>query len=188
MKKRYLILLGLLIVSMAVGAKVYAASMDDVIGTYSMKYKDKFWIQGEGTLKDTNSGSCKINADKTFVAIENDDGDTKTYKGKCRVKGNKFIIKETKSLREQIEKKALKPWLKEYVRDQGENIKKIKFKYSKYKITKADITPTDGPDRLKIILNGTVSGNVTGGVGHVVRNFKYKAIVIFGNRTPPGSN
>ena len=185
MKKCYYVLLGLLVISIGAGSLVYAASMDDVVGEYNMKLKDKFWIQGEGNLRDNNTGVGTIKANKTWNLKRNTkEGKVLKYDGKCRVKGNKFIVKKTKSLRNQLEKKALKRWLKLYVRDQGENIKNMKFSYSKYKITKAKITPS-GPSRLKIILHGTLSGNVSGSVGYVVRKFKYQAIVIFGDRTAP---
>jgi len=165
---------------MVVGAQVYAASIDDVIGTYSMKYSNRFWIKGEGTLRDTTFGTIKIKANKEFVAIENDGGDTKTYSGEFSVKGKKFLIEKTNSLRSQIEIKALKPWLEEYVRDEGANINNIKFTYSKYKITKAKIK-SDGPNKLKIILQGTVRGKVSG-EGNVKRKFKYRTTVTFQDR------
>ena len=180
MKKHYFILSGLLIVLMVFGAQANAASMKDVIGSYSMKYVDKVWLQGEGNDVDTNYGSLKIKRSKKFTAIENDDGKRNKYTGKCRVKGNKLLISKTKSLRNQIEKKALKPWLKEYVRDEGASISKIKFKYTKYKITRARIKG-EGPISLKIILQGTVSGKFTG-KGNVKRKFKYQSTVIFLNR------
>jgi hypothetical protein len=182
MKKCYYILLGLLVISIGAGAQVYAASLEDlVIGKYNMKYKNRLWIQREGTLTDTTYGTCKIKADYTFVAIENDGGTTRKYKGKWRIKNDKFTIKATKSFRNQIKNKAIVPWIKEYVKDQGEKITNISIAFSRYKITKAEIT-VDGPDRLKIILNGIVRGHVSGGVGNVKREFKYKADVIFLDR------
>lgn len=187
MKKRNSIICMLLVIFMAFGVQAYAgaASMDDVIGTYySMEFKDKYWIQGEGTLRDNNTGVSVIKANKKWTLKRNTNQGIQKYKGKCKVKGNKFIVKKTKALRNQLEKKALKRWLKLYVQDQGETIANIKFTYSKYKITKAKII-SGGPVSLKIILNGTLSGHVSGGVGKVVRRFKYQAKVIFGNRTAP---
>jgi hypothetical protein len=186
MKKRNSIICVLLVIAMAVCGQANAKSMDDVVGTYyNMKFKDKYWIQGEGTLRDNNTGVGVIKANKKWTLNRNtNEGKVMKYNGKCRVKGNKFIVKKTKVLRDQLEKKALKRWLKLYVEDQGETITNMKFSYSKYKITKAKIK-SGGPVSLKIILQGTLSGNVSGGVGKVVRQFKYEAKVIFGNRTAP---
>ena len=183
MKKHNYIIAAVLVISMVVCGQVYAKSMDDVVGTYySMKFKDTYWIEGEGTLKDNNTGVGKIKANQKWTLKRNTNQGTVNYNGLCRVKGNEFIVKKTKSLRNQLERKALKRWLKLYVEDQGESITNIKFSYSKYKITRARIK-SSGPVQLKIILQGTVTGKVSGGVGKVKRKFKYKAIVYFGNRT-----
>ena len=188
MKKHNSIICMLLVISIAFSVHAYAGapSMDDVVGTYyNMKFNDKYWIQGEGTLKDKNTGVGVIKANKKWTLDRNtNEGKVLKYNGKCKVKGNKFIVKKTKSLRDQLEKKALKRWLRLYVEDQGETITNMKFSYSKYKITKAKII-YGGPVSLKIILQGTLSGNVSGGVGKVVRKFKYEANVTFGNRTAP---
>ena len=170
------------VISIGAGAQVYAASLEDlVIGKYKMKYNNRLWIQGEGTLTDTTYGTCKIKADHTFVAIENDAGTTRKYKGEWRIRNDRFKINATKSFRNQIKNKAIIPWIKEYVEDQGEVITNIRIEFTRYKITKAEITE-DGPDRLKIILNGIVRGHVSGGLGNVRREFKYRAVVIFLNR------
>lgn len=185
MQKHYSIICVLLVLTMAFGVQAYAKSMDDVVGTYySMKFKDKYWIEGEGTLRDNNTGVGVIKADKKWTLDRHTNQGTQKYNGKCSVKGNKFIVKKTKSLRNQLEKKALERWLKLYVEDQGETITGIKFTYSKYKITKAKIN-SGGPVTLKIILQGTLSGNVSGGVGQVMRRYKYQAKVIFRKRTAP---
>ena len=149
-----------------------------------MKFKDKYWIEGEGTLKDNNKGVGVIKANKKWTLNRNTNQGILKYNGKCKVSGNRLIIRRTRSLRDQLEKKALKRWLRLYVEDLGETITNMKFSYSKYKITKAKIE-SGGLVSLKIILQGTLSGNVSGGVGRVVRQFKYEAKVIFGNRTAP---
>ena len=177
MKKRTCMISLLLAVFLFASVQAYAWTYEDVVGTYAVKYEAKFWIQGEGTLKDTTYGSIKIKEDKTFVATENDDGKTKKYKGKCKVKDDKFIVLKTKSLRTQIWNKGIEPWLKSYVRDEGGRITNISKKYSKYKITKADIS-VEGPDKVKIIIHGIVRGNVTD-LGRVSRNFRYITKVIF---------
>ena len=178
-KRTYIIPL-LLVVFIAVSAQAYAWTYQDVVGIYSVKYEAKFWIQGEGTLKDTNYGTIKIKGDKTFVATENDDGKTKKYKGECKVKDDKFIVLKTNSLRTQIWNKAIEPWLISYVEDKGGRITNISKTYSKYKITKADIS-ADGPDNVKIIIHGIVRGNVTD-MGRVSREFRYVTKVIFQDR------
>ena len=183
-KRNYIIFL-FLVVFMAHGAQANAASMQDVVGTYySMKFKDKFWIEGEGTLTDNNTGVGTVKENKKWTLKRNTNQGTLNYNGKCKVKGDKFIVKKTKSLRDQLEKKAIKRWLKLYVEDQGETITDIKVTYSTYKITKAKINP-EGPKSLQIILKGTITGKVSGGVGRVNRKFKYQAKVIFGPRTAP---
>ena len=184
MKKSTYIIPLLLVISMAFGVQAFAKSMDDVVGTYSsMKLKDKYWIQGEATLKDTGSGKGKIKANKKWSLNRKSPQGILKYSGKCSVKGNEFIVKKTKALRDQIEKKTLKRWLKLYVEDQGETITNINFTYSKYKITKAKIK-SQGPVSLKIILHGTLSGKVSG-EGKVKRKFKYESKITFGRRTVP---
>ena len=185
MKKHYSIIGVFLAISMAFVVQAYAESMDDVVGTYYyMKFKDKYWIEGEGTLRDNNTGVGVIKLDKKWFLERNTNQGIQEYNGKCKVKGDKFIVKKTKALRKQLEKKALKRWLELYVEDQGATISGINFTYSKYKITKARVT-SSGPVALKIILQGTLSGKVSGGVGQVKRKYKYQAKVLFGNRTAP---
>ncbi len=176
MKKFYLVLLWLLAISVGVGMPAYAASAKNVVGSYSMKFTDKVWLEGEGTESATNYGNGTLNSNKTFNMTVTSDGH-KTYSGKYRVKKNKLIIKKTKTLRSQIENQVLKPWLIEYVNDEGGNITNINFSYSTYKITKANISQS-GPNKVKIILKGRVSGNVTD-MGYVSRAFKYSVNAYF---------
>lgn len=181
-KKYCAVLVSVLALSLVCGGLSYtmAAPAPTVYGTYNITLNNKVWLSGEGTDSNTTYGTCVIKENKTWKVTEYGiDGKTRNYSGQWRWNsGGKYIrVRELKSLRSAIEKKSLVPWLKNYIRYEfGESITGIKFKYSKYDVTRIRVYDLR-LGSFKIILKGTVSGYVDG--QYHSRSFKYQTKITF---------
>ena len=172
-KKWYGVLACLVLLSIVFGILTYAEAARSVAGTYQVRFQTKVWLQGEGTDTNTTYGTCYIRKNKTWKLTE----EWRKYSGEWRYSGNYIRVRQLKSLRSRIEKQTLKPWLKNYIRNEyGDSVTGIKFSYSTYKISKIKIY-SYRLGSFKIIVKGKVSGYVDG--QYHVRAFKYQSKVTF---------
>ena len=178
MKRWYCLFIGLIVLSIGFTAPAGAASMSDVVGTYSsVTVNARLWLEELGTSTDSHFfQEITIGGNKKFTAWMNGE----RYKGKCKVKKNKLIVKKTNSLRKQFGNKAIKQWIEDWVLSEGSRVSNLRLTYSKFKISKARINAT-GAIKLTINISGTASGNVRG-EGSVRSPYKYRATVFFNGR------
>ena len=178
MKRWYYVLIGLILFSIVFTAPAAAKSMKDVVGTYSsVTVHSRLWVGALGTDTDSHySQTITIGSNKRFTAWI----DGESYKGKCKVKKNKLIIKESKALRKQFGNNAIKPWIRDWVLAEGSSVSNLKLTYSKFNVSKSKINST-GAIELRINISGTARGRVSG-EGNVRTRYKYRVTVVFNGR------
>ena len=177
MKKYYSILLFLAMILVGLSTQVFAATIDDLVGTWNVKFNSKF-VVWKYSDSDITYGTVTFNDDYTFKLYETDTGRSFTGTFSLVNNGKKIAFVLDQSSLDEIKNGTLTDWLTQMAEEGGIAISDISFDFSNVRIPNAKISKkTNLPSYALIVIKGKVSATVNG--KYKTKNFSYRCKVTF---------
>jgi hypothetical protein len=177
MKKYYLILLFFTMILVGLSTQVFAATIDDLVGTWNVKFNSKFAVVGKFSDSDIAYGIFAFNNDYTFSVY---DIYGRTFTGTFSLinNGKKIVFVLDPSSLDEIKNVMLTDWLTEMAEEGDVYISNISFDFRKVRITNAKISKkTNWPLHALIVIKGKVSAIANG--KYTIKNFSYRCKIKF---------
>jgi hypothetical protein len=170
--------MGICCLAIFVTSHLFAATIDDIAGLWSVTFQSKFKVRGEFSDSDRTAGYCALYQDGTFVVSEDDAGTVRLYSGTYSLINGKKIEFQLSTQGIDELKDMLADWIVEVASGEGISVTEINFIFSKTNLSKVNIRKKDNmPKKAKISIKGTVSGKVDG--VPTTKKYNYKSKMTF---------
>jgi hypothetical protein len=178
MKKYYSILLFLTMIFVGLSTQVFAATIDDLVGVWNVKFNSKFAVAGKFSDADITYGTLTFNDDYTFNAHEIDTGRTFTGTFSLMNKGKTIAFVLDPSSLDEIKNGTLTDWLTEMADEGDVYISNLSFDFRNVRLTNAKISKkTNWPSYALLVIKGKVSAIADG--KYTIKNFSYSCRITF---------
>jgi hypothetical protein len=174
--KKSNVILGLVLILTGLTTTLFAATMEEIAGTWDVSYTATFRVSRLGADADITLGTCTFNTNGALEAHEDDYGTDRKYSGTFNLdnRGRRIIA----HLSPDDFKDMLTDWLVSMGEEEGVSITSASFNVTSFIVSPSVISPkTKIPGKVRITMRGKVSGTVDG--EYKTTNFSYQCLVTF---------
>lgn len=174
--KKSNVILGLVLILTGLTTTLFAATLEDIAGTWDVSYKATFRVSRLGADADITLGTCTFYTNGTLKAYEDDYGTPRNYLGTFDLdsRGRRIIAHLSSGDFEDM----LTDWLVSMGDEEGVSITGVSFNVTSFIVSPSVISPrTKIPGKVRITIRGKVSGYVDG--EYKTANFSYQCLVTF---------
>jgi hypothetical protein len=174
--KKSNVILGLVLILAGLTTTLFAATVEEIAGTWDVSYTATFRVSRLGADADITLGTCTFDGGGNLEAYEEDNGTDRIYKGTFQLdsRGRRIIA----HLSPEDFKDMLRDWLVSMGNEEGVSIAGVSFNVTSFIVSPSVISPrTKIPGKVRITIRGKVSGYVDG--EYKTTNFSYQCLVTF---------